>query len=163
MHEAPLNFVAQAPLTRRKAMAWMAASIALANGACTEQPRELIHPWVNMPEASGAGLSAYYASAFLCEGHAMGVLIGTHDGRPIKIEGNPLHPSSLGGCDAAMQASVLDLWDPDRSKAVMQSLGGSGPGAVSSWSAFEAAWHARERVLHEHGGEGLALLTGQLS
>src|SRR5262252_7551329 len=82
-------------LTRRDAMRWMAASMALAGSACSRAPDHRIHPYVDLPEAGIDGEPVYYASACLREGHAQGVLIGTREGRPIKIEGNPSHPSSL--------------------------------------------------------------------
>ncbi|HTH79174.1 MAG TPA: hypothetical protein VL593_09360, partial [Ramlibacter sp.] len=67
---------------RRDAMKIMAASLALASTACTRQPNAPIHPWVNMPEARADGSPVFYASAVLREGHAQGVLITTHGGRP---------------------------------------------------------------------------------
>src|SRR6188472_4226824 len=113
-------------LTRRHALKLMAASLALAEGACSETPRERIHAWVDLPEMHAGGLPLYYASAFVRDGYAHGVLIGTREGRPIKIEGNPRHPASLCATDVWAQASVLQLWDPDRSAAVMERLGEPG-------------------------------------
>src|SRR3954454_5034955 len=83
-------------LSRRQAMRLMAASMALAGSACSRAPEHRIHPYVDLPEAGVDGAPVYYASAHLREGHAQGVLVGTREGRPIKIEGNPSHPSSLG-------------------------------------------------------------------
>src|ERR1700761_233695 len=77
-----------AGVTRRQALAAMAASMALANTACSPPPKLQAHPYVNLPEARGGGLPLYYASAFVRDGFAMGVLVGTQEGRPIKIEGN---------------------------------------------------------------------------
>ncbi|WP_232076415.1 4Fe-4S dicluster domain-containing protein [Variovorax sp. PBL-H6] len=169
-HGEPLTFHPTAPaLDRRRVLALMAASLALASGACSRPPRERIHPWVQMPEARGDGQPLYYASAMVRDGHAQGVLIGTQEGRPIKIEGNPLHPSSVGATDVFAQASVLQLWDPDRSAAVMQRLGASaaqdrtGPLAASSWSAFESAWRAAAGPLQARQGDGLRILSGPVS
>src|SRR5690349_819571 len=100
----------------------MAASLALAGGGCVRTPRERIVPWVDMPEAGTNGAPLYFATAWLRDGCAQGVLLGTREGRPIKVEGNPSHPSSLGATDAATQASILDLWDPDRAQVVRQKL-----------------------------------------
>src|SRR3569832_1113385 len=102
---------------RRDALKWMAASMALATGACTRLPESRIHPWVDMPEARGDDSPLYYASAVVRDGFAQGVLLATHGGRPTKVEGNPLHPSRLGATDVFAQAEVLQLWDPDRSQA----------------------------------------------
>src|SRR6478735_7263288 len=126
-----------ASLTRRRAMQLMAASLALASGACTRSPRQRIYPYVDMPEAGTAGMPIYYASAYVRGGHAHGVLVGTREGRPIKVEGNPLHPSSLGATDVFAQASILELWDPDRAQSVLQRLetatgSGASPAAATS-------------------------------
>jgi Fe-S-cluster-containing dehydrogenase component/anaerobic selenocysteine-containing dehydrogenase len=164
-HDHPLEFHAPAGgrTTRRQALAVMAASLALGATGCS-RPRETIVPWVDMPEARGGGLPLSYASAFVHDGHALGVLVATQDGRPIKIEGNPLHPASLGATDVFAQASVLQLWDPDRSQAVFERIGGArtGPGAASTWANFEAAWQARAARLLARGGEGLRVLSGPL-
>jgi molybdopterin-containing oxidoreductase family iron-sulfur binding subunit len=156
MTDEPITFHHEWPgaVNRRHAMGLMAASLALATTGCSRPPREEIHPWARMPEARSAQLPVYYASACLRDGHGLGVLVGTRDGRPIKIEGNPAHPSSLGATDVFAQASVLELWDPDRSEAVMQR------GAVSSWEAFETQWRAEAARLAARSGEGLAILTG---
>ena len=158
-----------ASLTRRRAMQLMAASLALASGACTRSPRQRIYPYVDMPEAGTAGMPIYYASAFVRGGHAHGVLVGTREGRPIKVEGNPLHPSSLGATDVFAQASVLELWDPDRAQSVRQRLETAHrlaahrrAAATSTWAAFEAAWHERERELLRDRGARLRVLTEHL-
>ena len=153
-------------VTRRQALAAMAASMALANTACSPPSKLQAHPYVDLPEARGGGLPLYYASAFVREGFAMGVLVGTQEGRPIKIEGNTAHPSSLGATDTFAQASMLQLWDPDRSAAVRQRLARSGDArtpsqpSASTWSAFEAAWRARVQA---PSGAGVRVLTGPIT
>ncbi len=167
--EAPLHFQREVQgVSRRQAMSLMAASMALAGGACSGPPPDVIVPFVRMPQAQAMGAPIYYASAFVRDGHAHGVLIGTVDGRPIKIEGNPLHPASLGATDVFSQASVLQLWDPDRSPVVSERLGvprrgEAGVHAASSWPAFETAWRERAARLRSSRGEGLRLLTGPLT
>jgi Fe-S-cluster-containing dehydrogenase component len=167
-HSEPLTFYRDASpaLTRRRAMGLMAASLALAGSGCSRPPTERIYPWVQMPEARAEGAPLYYASAMVRDGHALGVLVGTQQGRPIKIEGNPLHPSSNGATDVFAQASVLELWDPDRSNVVMQRLAGGerrDASAPSSWQAFEAQWRRVAPSLAAQQGEGLRLLTGPVS
>ena len=167
----PLHFLPRdtPALTRRSALGVMAASLALASGACSRPPRERIYPAVGMPEDAPGERPLYYASAFVRDGHAIGVRVGTQQGRPIKIEGNPLHPSSLGATDVFAQASVLDLWDPDRSSAVLQRLGPprdgteAPPAATSSWQAFETMWRGRAARLRNERGAGLRVLTGPVT
>jgi len=159
-----------AGVNRRQALAVMAASMAMANTACSPPPHLQAHPYVNLPEAGGGALPLYYASAFVREGFAHGVLVGTQEGRPIKIEGNAAHPSSLGATDIHAQASVLQLWDPDRSAVVRQRLArsegtrGAPRVAPSTWSAFEAAWRAQAAARAQSPAGGtLRVLTGPLT
>jgi molybdopterin-containing oxidoreductase family iron-sulfur binding subunit len=163
---APITLHRAAPdgVNRRQAMALMAASTALATSACSRRPDAQIHSFVQGPEARGGELPLYYASAFVRDGYAHGVLIGTKQGRPIKIEGNPLHPASLGATDVFAQASVLQLWDPDRSAVVLQRLQGTTEQlAASSWSAFETAWRLQSARAAARGGDGWHLLSGPVT
>src|SRR5262245_33275797 len=101
--------------SRRTFMKLMGASIALAGlTACTRQPEEKIVPYVRQPEEIIPGKPLYYATTMSVGGMVNGLLVETHEGRPTKIEGNPLHPASLGACDVYAQAAVLGLYDPDR-------------------------------------------------
>ena len=103
---------------RRTFLKMMGASLALAGlAACTRQPTEHIMPYVRQPEELIPGKPLFYATATTRNGVATGVLAESHEGRPTKIEGNPEHPASLGACDAFSQASVLQLYDPDRMQA----------------------------------------------
>ena len=144
--------------SRRRFLKLMAASMALAGiagagGGCTRTPEEKIVPYVIPPEQLVPGRPLYFATAHTRGGFARGILVESHEGRPTKIEGNPDHPASLGATDVHAQASILDLYDPDRSQTVMRG------GEVADWNAFLAAITP---VLTEHRrrqGEGLRLLT----
>src|SRR6185312_16061722 len=81
----------------------------------------------------------------------------TWDGRPTKLDGLPAHPLSGGTSDAFTQARVLELYDPQRSKAVLHQ------GRPADWAAFEAAMAANARALDMTQGEGLRILTGATS
>src|SRR6478735_4500635 len=74
----------------------------------------------------------FFATAMPLGGTAIGLLVETHEGRPTKIEGNPLHPSSLGATNPIAQAAVLDLWDPGRSQGILRK------GEAASWDDFLA-------------------------
>ena len=103
-------------LSRRDALKLMGASAALAGlAACTKLPVQKIVPYVRAPEEIVPGKPLFYATVMPQGGIGLGVLAESHMGRPTKIEGNPDHPASLGGTDVFAQASVLTLYDPDRS------------------------------------------------
>ena len=140
--------------TRRRFLEIMGASIALAAGAgCTRQPTEFIVPYVDPPEQVIPGKPKYYATAALVNGIAQGVIVESHLGRPTKIEGNPAHPASLGATDVLSQACVLDLYDPDRSKEILNR------GEVSSWEEFVQNFRRMLEPIRMARGKGLRLLT----
>ncbi len=142
------------PSGRREFLKVMGASMALAGlTACTRQPAETIVPYVKPPEEIVPGRALFFATAVLDGGYAKGVLVESHEGRPTKIEGNPDHPASLGATDAATQASILELYDPDRSQTVKQL------GEIRSWGAFVAAVKAALAAQKPLGGAGLRILT----
>ena len=104
------------PKGRRGFLKLMGASIALAGAtACTRQPDELIVPYVRQPEEVIPGKPLFFATAMSLGGISTGLLAESHTGRPTKLEGNPEHPSSLGATDLLAQASILTMYDPDRS------------------------------------------------
>jgi molybdopterin-containing oxidoreductase family iron-sulfur binding subunit len=121
-------------LSRRDFLKFLGASLALAGvTACTPQSPAKILPYVKPPEQLIPGKSMYFASTMVQDGYGKGVLVETTMGRPIKIEGNPNHPDSLGATDIFMQASVLELYDPDRLQQLTQG------GATKTWADFTAA------------------------
>jgi MoCo/4Fe-4S cofactor protein with predicted Tat translocation signal len=140
-------------VNRRDVLKLMAASAAIAGlSACTKLPSEKIVPYVHPPEEIVAGRPLFYATSFAESGVATGALVESHMGRPTKIEGNPEHPGSLGGTDVFMQASILNLYDPDRSQTVMYE------GRVSAWSDFAAAM-GNMRTLIASESAGMRILT----
>jgi MoCo/4Fe-4S cofactor protein with predicted Tat translocation signal len=119
-------------VSRRNFLKVMGASLALAGltSACAPKPTEKIVPYVQQPEHLVPGKPLFFASTMPWAGFGKGVLVEQHEGRPTKIEGNPGHPASLGSSDVWGQASILSLYDPDRSQVVTRF------GNVSSWSSF---------------------------
>ncbi len=138
--------------SRRTFLKLMAASLALAGAAgCYYKPEEKIVPYVRQPEQMIPGRALYFATTATHGGYARGILVESHEGRPTKIEGNPDHPASLGAADVFGQASLLDLYDPDRSQTVMRA------GEVSDWSNFI---HVIEPALAAHRANGKAAGLG---
>jgi MoCo/4Fe-4S cofactor protein with predicted Tat translocation signal len=139
---------------RRNFLKLMGASLALAGlSACTRQPTEYIMPYVRQPEDLIPGRPLFYATATTLNGVANGVLAESHEGRPTKIEGNPEHPATLGACDSFSQASVLQLYDPDRMATVTNS------GEVRSWGMFYGALREILAEQKASGGAGIRILT----
>ena len=102
----------------------MGASLALAGvSGCSHQPAEKIVPYVRAPEEIVPGKPLFFATALTLGGYAIGVLVESHMGRPTKVEGNELHPASLGATDPFAQAADPDLYDPDRSQVVHRADG----------------------------------------
>ncbi len=145
-------------LSRRQFLKIMGASLALAGlNACMKMPEEKIVPYVRQPEEIIPGNPLFFATAVTLGGYASGLLVESHEGRPTKIEGNPLHPASLGATDAFAQASLLTLYDPDRSQVV------SNAGQISTWSEFLAALRAGLEGQNAHKGAGLRILSETVS
>jgi molybdopterin-containing oxidoreductase family iron-sulfur binding subunit len=146
------------PIARRDFLRLMGASFALAGlTACTRQPPEKIVPYVQPPEEVIPGRPLFYATAMPLGGYGLGLLAESHVGRPIKVEGNPQHPSSLGGTDCFAQASVLDLYDPDRSQIVKHL------GRPSGWDAFTAAMVGELEKHRATQGARFRILTGTVT
>lgn len=140
---------------RRGFLKFMGASMLLAGlSGCRYLPKEYIVPHVTNPEDRVIGQSVYYASTVVLGGYGTGVLVRSYEGRPLKIEGNPGHPSSLGSTDATIQALMHTMYDPDRSKNVTHG------GEITTWDA--ALTLLRDQIAKHKSGEikgGFRLLT----
>ena len=109
-------------------------------------------PYQSAPEHVIPGVPSHFATVYARRGDAVGLVVESHEGRPTKIEGNPLHPSSLGAADTTTQASILDLYDPERSSCPLRG------GAKSSWEVFASELEPRLAQSLETGGAGLRVL-----
>jgi molybdopterin-containing oxidoreductase family iron-sulfur binding subunit len=146
------------PVARRTFLKLMGASIALAGvTACTRQPPEKIVPYVRQPEELIPGKPLFFATAMSLGGVATGLLVESHEGRPTKIEGNPLHPGSLGASDVFAQAAILNLYDPDRSQTLTNL------GEIRPWSAFLGAIRNALNAQGPLKGAGLRILTESIN
>ncbi|MBM4107157.1 MAG: hydrogenase, partial [Phycisphaerae bacterium] len=144
---------------RRQFLRVMGASFALAGvglAGCRRLPESTIVPFAASAADRVPGIPVHYASSMELCGVGAGLLVKSYDGRPIKIEGNPDHPTTLGGCDSFAQASVLELYDPDRSRLLLCEGVPVGDGAFAEFSAFVTE---RFGGLAAKGGEGLAVLS----
>ncbi len=145
-----------AGLDRRAALKFFFSGVASALTSCS-RPDEQVVPYVEMPEREVPGVPLRFASALPLAGYGRGVIVTSVEGRPIKIDGNPRHPASLGATDVFAEATVLSLYDPDRSKAPWSG------GRIQSWNAFEVALQPRLQQAAAQHGAGFALLTGRVT
>jgi MoCo/4Fe-4S cofactor protein with predicted Tat translocation signal len=144
--------------SRRGFLKTMGASLALAGlTGCTRMPMTEIVPYVRQPENVIPGRPKFYATAFTLGGYAAPILVESHLFRPTKIEGNPEHPASLGGTDVYAQASILDLYDPDRAQNITYM------GDVRSWNGFMEAVRGPMNVQKSMAGGGVRILTQTVS
>src|SRR5271169_1472321 len=144
--------------SRRDFMKLMSASLALAGlSACVKQPLEPIVPYVRQPDEIVLGKPLYFASAMPFGGYATPVLVESHEGRPTKVEGNPDHPAGLGGSDVFAQASILDMYDPDRSQVVSYT------GDIRAWSDYATAIKGPLNSQKAVQGAGMRILTRTVS
>ncbi len=139
--------------SRRSFMKYMAASAALAGlslSSCRREEKDLV-PFSRGVEWSVPGKPIFYATSRPHRRGAQPLVVATHDGRPTKVEGNPFHPAVGGKTDIHSQASLLDLYDPDRSRHFRQD------GKIVEEKDFTAAIEAL--VKNSSDGSGIAFLT----
>ena len=153
--------------SRRGFLKLMGASMALAGfglSSCRRPEAHLV-PFSKSVEWAIPGKPLYYATAMPRRTGALPLLVSTVDGRPIKIEGNPLHPASGGTTDAFAQASILDLYDPTRSRRFVERVEKNQNGR-KTWNTetrdrdgfVKYLWDLRARAA-AGGGAGLAFLV----
>jgi molybdopterin-containing oxidoreductase family iron-sulfur binding subunit len=142
------------PVTRRHFMKLMSASFLLAGLGMTgcRRPVETVEPFAKQPENYVHGVPQYYATAFPSRGSAQPLLVKSSDGRPTKIEGNPLYPDGNGATDAFAQASLLGLYDPDRAMRYLER------GQARTREQAQAMLADLAKTTGAKQGEGLAML-----
>ncbi|HYE74469.1 MAG TPA: TAT-variant-translocated molybdopterin oxidoreductase, partial [Blastocatellia bacterium] len=138
---------------RRKFLVLMGASIGLAGLAGCRRPIEKILPASTLVDPIVPGEPSFYATIMNFAGQSQGLLVRSNDGRPTKIEGNPLHPASLGAANSYAQASILNLYDPDRTQSVKQG------GQKKTWKDFTDFAGPHFTDLRTKQGEGLRILV----
>jgi MoCo/4Fe-4S cofactor protein with predicted Tat translocation signal len=146
---------------RRRFMQVMGASFSMAGLAGCRWREDKIVPMTRRPEGVIPGTTSRYATAMELHGSAVGLQAVSYDGRPIKIEGNSLQSDSLGAASAYHQASVLNVYDPDRSDSVSEKSGDKRQ--VSTFEAFDKAAKEQIKKLRANRGEGLRVLSERSS
>jgi MoCo/4Fe-4S cofactor protein with predicted Tat translocation signal len=147
------------PHSRRTALKLMAAAFALGglDGCDLGAPGGRLIPAVKAPPNIIPGLPNFYSTATVLDGFATGILVEHQMGRPVKVEGNSLHPASLGATDVFAQAQVLDFYDPDRSAAIALRR------RPSDRQTFLNALAAQRQHVKATRGAGLRILTGTIT
>jgi molybdopterin-containing oxidoreductase family iron-sulfur binding subunit len=146
------------PVSRRSFLKLAGASLALAGmTGCTRQPLEEILPYVRQPEQLIPGKPVFYATAMPFAGYGIPLLVESHEYRPTKVEGNPQHEGSKGATDIFAQASILNLYDPDRATTVTHM------GDPHPWAEFVGSIRVPIEAQKELKGAGLRFLTGAIS
>ncbi len=140
-------------LDRRGFVKLLGASLALAGLTSCVRPyeQEKYAPYVRQPEELVPDEPILFATALTQGGYAQGALVESHQGRPIKVDGNPDHPDSLGRSNPYMQAQTLTLYDPDRSQFVVTG------GNQSDFGAFVQVFTTALNGLQD--GNGFHILT----
>jgi MoCo/4Fe-4S cofactor protein with predicted Tat translocation signal len=151
----PETLPADAP-ERRTFLKLMGASLGLAGVGCRWKEDKIL-PLTRRPEGTIPGTTKRFATVMELDGVGVGLQVTSYDGRPIKVDGNPVHPESLGGANAMHQASVLGLYDPDRSDRPMRRAGGTAsPQTFAAFSAFAKEHFGK---LERTRGFGLRVLS----
>ncbi len=151
------NTELNAPVSRLEFLRLMGASMALASFTGCRRPLEHIVPYVKQPEEVIPGIPLHYATTMSIGEDVFGLVVESHEGRPTKIEGNEKHPSNRGKASSLNQASILSLYDPDRSKSVMHD------DSTETWMDFISFWREIHTNKKGNKGEGLAILTESFS
>ena len=150
--------VSRRHFTKIMSASFLLAGLGLAGGGC-RRPVENLEPFGKMPENYLHGVPQFYATAMPTQNSAIPLVAKSSDGRPTKIEGNSLHPDSNGGTDRFAQASILNLYDPDRASR-FTSKGKNAPveGALDFLSELS-------RQARSNNGQGFSFLVegGNLS
>jgi MoCo/4Fe-4S cofactor protein with predicted Tat translocation signal len=143
---------------RRDFLKLMAASLAFAGlSGCKTNEQTNIIPYVKQPEGMVLGKPLYFATVMPFGADAIGLLVESHEGRPTNVAGNPDHPSSLGSVDPMVQASILNLYDPDRAQTVTYA------GEIQTWSSFLERAQAIAATTKAASGAGFRVLTGTIT
>jgi molybdopterin-containing oxidoreductase family iron-sulfur binding subunit len=144
-------------VSRRNFMRLMGASLALAGVGLSgcRRPETYIVPYTKSVEWLIPGRAILYTTSMPRRLGGMPLIATTFEGRPTKLEGNPLVPGYNGGTDLLAQASILNLYDPDRARFFREN------GTENPAEKFEAYLKQVRNELQQNGGAGFALLLDE--
>ncbi len=142
-------------LSRRNFMQLMGASLALAGFGLSgcRRPEAYLVPYSKAVEWTIPGKNVFYATNMPRRRGGMALVAATTEGRPIKLEGNSLHPASNGATDPFAQCALLDLYDPDRSRFFLHE------GKIVEVNHFTAFMKTAVEAMNANGGDGVAILV----
>lgn len=146
---------------RREFLKLMGASLAMASAGCIRRPVQKIVPYAKQPEEVTFGTDVFYTSTWFDGSEGLGLLVRTREGRPVKVEGNPMHPLNQGGVSARALSHLLALYDPERLQGPRRNLQNKERTNRDTVTVtYEAADEAIVKSLKEGG---VAVLTGPLA
>ncbi len=143
--------------SRRHFLKVMSASLAMAGLTSCRWPKENILPFAKRPTGRIPGMPQHFATGYDLAGVGSGLLVESVDGRPIKVEGNPLHPQNRGASTIYEQNLLLEMYDPDRSRGVAQVKGGAFEDSTDE--AFDKAFVPVAAECRQNGGRGLVVIS----
>lgn len=146
---------------RRDFLKLMGSSIALASAGCVRRPVEKIVPYVKQPEEVTLGVANRYSSVFVDGTEALGIVVATREGRPVKVEGNPRHPINAHGLSGRGHAHILSLYDPERFKGPKRNLQNK---ERTNRDTVATTWEdADKAVVEQLKKGGVAILSSSLA
>ncbi len=158
---SPLREDKEEGWARREFLKLMGASLAMASAGCIRRPVQKIVPYVKAPEDMTIGVAGQYTSSYFDGSESVGLLVRTREGRPIKIEGNPLHPLTKGGTSVRAQAHILSLYDPERIKGPKKNLQNK---EKTNRETIDAKWEDVDAAVVKQLAKGsVAVLTGSMA
>lgn len=158
---SPMKEGAENAWERRDFLKLMGASMAMASAAGCRRPVQKIVPYNKAPEEVTFGVPNFYTSTFFDGSEALGLLVKTREGRPIKIEGNPKHPMNKGGASVRAQAHILSLYDPERLKGPIKNLLNK---EKTNRDTISAKWEELDdAIVKQLAKGGVAVLAGSVN
>ena len=146
---------------RREFLKLMGASLAMATAGCIRRPMQKIVPYAKQPEEVTLGVANLYSSTWFDGSEALGLLIKSKEGRPIKIEGNPTHPANKGALSVRSQANILRLYDPERFQGPKRNLLNK---EKTNRDTINISWDDLDtKVVEALNKGGVAMLTGAIA